>query len=619
MSPEPRPDTIKPKKEPKAKAPKRTVSPDGTMTHKQVLESLSGLLLGMFVSILAGTVVSTSLPLIISDLDGNQSAYTWVVTGTLLATTVSTPLWGKFADLFNRKLLIQLALGIFVLGSALAGFSQDTSTLIVFRVFQGLGAGGLAALSQIIMADIISPRDRGKYAGLFGAVMAVGTVGGPLLGGVVTDAFGWRWNFFIALPVAIAAIILLQLTLHLPKHPKRKVHIDYLGAVLIAGGVSLLMIWVTLAGNQFEWASLASFLMVAGSAVLLIAAVLVEFKSPEPIIPLSMFKNRTFTLAVVASIAVGVSMFGTSVFLAQYMQLARGATPTESGLLTIPMMAGLLISSTYFGRVISRTGKWKAVMISGAVLTVVGSVLLGTLAYDTNLVLVGIYMAVLGAGLGMLMQNLVLVVQNSIEVKNLGVATSAVTFFRSLGGTVGVSVLGSVLGTIVAQEIKSGISALAPADQAAAAVALGSGSIPKVSELPDAIAVLVESAYGVGVGSVFLYSVPLALITLIAVIFLPNASLGRQNAVQLKNAAAAAAAPAATAGTTAAAAGATAVPSAETPAPAADGGEPDETDTRREEERAAADLTLVDVATGAVGLVDPMAPASTPGPEQGRP
>jgi EmrB/QacA subfamily drug resistance transporter len=619
MSPEPRPDTIKPKKEPKAKAPKRTVSPDGTMTHKQVLESLSGLLLGMFVSILAGTVVSTSLPLIISDLDGNQSAYTWVVTGTLLATTVSTPLWGKFADLFNRKLLIQLALGIFVLGSALAGFSQDTSTLIVFRVFQGLGAGGLAALSQIIMADIISPRDRGKYAGLFGAVMAVGTVGGPLLGGVVTDAFGWRWNFFIALPVAIAAIILLQLTLHLPKHPKRKVHIDYLGAVLIAGGVSLLMIWVTLAGNQFEWASLASFLMVAGSAVLLIAAVLVEFKSPEPIIPLSMFKNRTFTLAVVASIAVGVSMFGTSVFLAQYMQLARGATPTESGLLTIPMMAGLLISSTYFGRVISRTGKWKAVMISGAVLTVVGSVLLGTLAYDTNLVLVGIYMAVLGAGLGMLMQNLVLVVQNSIEVKNLGVATSAVTFFRSLGGTVGVSVLGSVLGTIVAQEIKSGISALAPADQAAAAVALGSGSIPKVSELPDAIAVLVESAYGVGVGSVFLYSVPLALITLIAVIFLPNASLGRQNAVQLKNAAAAAAAPAATAGTTAAAAGATAVPAAETPTPAADGGEPDETGTRREEERAAADLTLVDVATGAVGLVDPMAPASTPGPEQGRP
>ncbi|GAA1352961.1 MDR family MFS transporter [Arthrobacter koreensis] len=567
--------TTPPEQQEKAKKSRRTVSPDGSMTHRQVLESLSGLLLGMFVSILAGTVVSTSLPLIISDLDGDQSAYTWVVTGTLLATTVSTPLWGKFADLFNRKLLIQLALGIFVLGSALAGFSQDTGTLIVFRVLQGLGAGGLAALSQIIMADIISPRDRGKYAGLFGAVMAVGTVGGPLLGGVVTDAFGWRWNFFIALPVAIAAIILLQLTLHLPRHAKRKVHIDYLGAVLIAGGVSLLMIWVTLAGNQFEWASLASFLMVAGSAVLLIAAVLVEFKSPEPIIPLSMFKNRTFTLAVVASISVGVSMFGTSVFLAQYMQLARGATPTQSGLLTIPMMAGLLIASTLFGGIISRTGKWKAIMISGGVLTVLGTILLGTLTYETSLVLVGIYMAVLGAGLGMLMQNLVLVVQNSIEVKNLGVATSAVTFFRSLGGTVGVSVLGSVLGTIVSSRIKDGITALAPADQAAAAAALGSGTIPKISELPSAIAALVESAYGVGVGHVFMYSVPLAVVTLVAVIFLPNAQLGRQNAVQLKKAAGAAA---------------------------------------REDEPA--ENALSAVATGSVALVDPSSPSGQPDGER---
>ncbi|MBD8043840.1 MFS transporter [Arthrobacter sp. Sa2BUA2] len=568
------------------------------MTQRQVLEALSGLLMGMFVSILAGTVVSTSLPLIISDLDGDQAAYTWVVTSTLLATTVSTPLWGKFADLFNRKLLIQLALGVFVLGSALAGFSQDTGTLIVFRVLQGLGAGGMAALSQIIMADIISPRDRGKYAGLFGAVMAVGTVGGPLLGGVVTDAIGWRWNFFIALPVAIAAITLLQLTLHLPKHPKRKVHIDYLGAVLIAGGVSLLMIWVTLAGNQFGWASLASFLMVAASAVLLIAAVLVEFKSPEPIIPLSMFKNRTFTLAVVASISVGVSMFGTSVFLAQYMQLARGATPTQSGLLTIPMMAGLLISSTLFGTVISRTGKWKAIMVSGAVLTVVGTALLSTLDYQTNLVLVGIYMAVLGAGLGMLMQNLVLVVQNSIEVKNLGVATSSVTFFRSLGGTVGVSVLGSVLGTIVSSQIKDGIGGLSPADQAAAAAALGSGTIPKVSELPGAIAALVESAYGVGVGSVFLYSVPLAIITLIGVIFLPNAQLGRQNAVQLKNAAA-----------TAPAAAGTGAATAESPAPSQDG-------HSETEEALPEGFALSAAATGSVAMVDPNSPVN---PAHGEP
>ncbi|PPI18077.1 MFS transporter [Rathayibacter sp. AY1D2] len=504
------------------------------MSHRQVLESLSGLLLGMFVSILAGTVVSTSLPRIISDLKGDQNAYTWVVTATLLATTVSTPLWGKFADLFNRKLLIQLALGLFVIGSALAGFSQDTNMLIVFRVFQGLGAGGLAALSQIIMADIISPRERGKYAGLFGGVMAIGTVGGPLLGGVVTDAFGWRWNFFIAMPVAIVAIVLLQMTLRLPAHPKRKVRIDYLGAVLIAGGVSLLLIWVSLAGKNFDWASWETAVMVGGAVVLLIAAVITELTVAEPIIPMGMFKNRTFSLAVVASISVGVSMFGVAVFLAQYMQLARGATPTQSGLLTIPMMAGLLIASTIFGGIISRTGKWKAIMISGGVLAVIGTSLLSTLRYDTDLVLVGIYMAVLGAGLGMLMQNLVLVVQNSIEVKNLGVATSAVTFFRSLGGTVGVSVLGSMLGTVIADRIKTGIAGLAPADQALAAQALGSGTIPRPATLPDAVRVVVESAYGIGVGDVFLYSIPLAVVTLIAVVLLPNVSLGSKNAVQLK-------------------------------------------------------------------------------------
>ncbi|MWV57558.1 MFS transporter [Rathayibacter sp. VKM Ac-2754] len=504
------------------------------MSHRQVLESLSGLLLGMFVSILAGTVVSTSLPLIISDLKGDQNAYTWVVTATLLATTVSTPLWGKFADLFNRKLLIQLALAIFVIGSAAAGFSQDTNMLIVFRVFQGLGAGGLAALSQIIMADIISPRERGKYAGLFGGVMAIGTVGGPLLGGVVTDAFGWRWNFFIALPVAIVAIILLQVTLRLPAHPKRTVRIDYLGAVLIAGGVSLLLIWVSLAGKNFEWASWETAVMVGGSVVLLVAAVITELTVAEPIIPMGMFKNRTFSLAVVASISVGVSLFGTAVFLAQYMQLSRGATPTQSGLLTIPLMAGLLIASTIFGGIISRTGKWKAIMITGASFSIIGTALLSQLRYDTSFVYVGISMAVLGAGLGMLMQNLVLVVQNSIEVENLGVATSAVTFFRSLGGTIGVSVLGSILGTVIADRTASGIAGLAPADQAAAAQALGSGTIPQVSTLPDAVRIVVEGAYGIGVGDVFLFSIPLAIVTLIAVALLPNVDLGTKNAVQLK-------------------------------------------------------------------------------------
>lgn len=521
-----------PKKTAHQRPPKNDELTESGMTHRQVLQALSGLLLGMFVSMLASTVVSTSLPLIIGDLKGDQSAFTWVITATLLATTVSTPLWGKLADLFNRKLLLQLALVIFVLSSAIAGFSQDASMLITMRVFQGLGAGGLAALSQIVMADIISPRERGKYAGLFGAVMAIGTIGGPLLGGVITDTLGWRWNFFVALPIAIVAIILLQRTLHLPKLPKRKVSIDYLGIVLISSGVSLLLIWVSMGGSQFEWASSTSFVMVGGAVLLLVLAVVAELKAKEPIIPMGLFKSRTFTLSVVASISVGVAMFGTSVFLSQYMQLARGATPTESGLLTIPMMGGLLISSTIVGALISRHGKWKAFMVSGSVLMIIGTTLLSFLHYDTNFWFVGASMFLLGAGVGMVMQNLVLVVQNETAVKNMGVATSAVTFFRSLGGTIGVSVMGSILGSVVASNIKEGVLTLAPEQQAIAMETLGAGTIPKISTLPDFLKVIVESAYGSGVGNVFLVAVPLAVITLIAVAFLPNAKLGTLTAIQ---------------------------------------------------------------------------------------
>ncbi|AZH81500.1 DHA2 family efflux MFS transporter permease subunit [Plantibacter sp. PA-3-X8] len=508
------------------------------MTHRQVLEALSGLLLGMFVSILAGTVVSTSLPRIISDLIGDQTAFTWVVTATLLATTVSTPIWGKFADLFNRKLLIQLALGIFVLGSALAGFSQDTGTLIGFRVLQGLGAGGLTALSQIIMADIISPRERGRYMGLFGAVMAVGTVGGPLFGGLLTDSLGWRWNFFVGVPFAIAAIFLLQRTLHLPKRNVGKVKIDYLGAALIAGGVSLLLIWVTLAGTQFEWASFTTLVMVGISVLLLAAAVIVEIKVDEPIIPMSLFKNRTFTLAVVASISVGVAMFGTSVFLSQYMQLARGATPTESGLLTLPMIGGLLIASIVVGQFISRFGHWKPYLIVGSILLTVGLFLMSTIHYDSNYLLVSVYMFVLGAGVGMVMQNLVLVVQNDVLPQQLGTASAGVAFFRSLGGTIGVSVMGSVLATKVTDmlsdrqdDLQAAIVALG-APGAKIAETLSSGTIPKVSTLPESVRTIIESVYGDAVADIFLVAAPLAILTIIAVIFLPNKKLGSKNAVQ---------------------------------------------------------------------------------------
>lgn len=521
-------------------------SPDAPVEkkeHRRVLEALSGLILGMFVSMLASTVVSSSLPVIINDLQGDQTAFTWVITATLLTTAISTPIWGKLADLFNRKLLFQLSIVIFILATAAAGFSQNPETLIAFRAVQGIGAGGLAALSQVIMADIISPRERGRYMGLFGAVMAVSTVGGPLLGGVITDGWGWRWNFYVALPVAIVALVIVQSTLHLPGREKRKVSIDYLGIVLLSTAVSLLLIWVSLAGDSFEWWSLTTALMVGGALLAAVLFVIVELRSKEPLIPLSMFRNATFTLSVIASIATGIAMFGASVFLSQYMQLSRGATPTEAGLMTIPMIAGLLVSSVVVGALITRYGRWKGYVIAGAALLTAGSYLLSTIHYDTDFTLVSLYMVLLGAGVGMTMQNLVLVVQNTTVPAKIGVASSGVTFFRSLGGTIGVSVMGAALAARVADLV------VERKDDIAAAIAslgteaprwaelLQSGTLPKVSDMPHALRIVIEDIYANGISHSFLIAVPFAVISLIAILFLPNKSLTRMTNIERAQAA----------------------------------------------------------------------------------
>ncbi|KAA9135611.1 MDR family MFS transporter [Microbacterium caowuchunii] len=510
-------------------------SSDGSATaprsRRRVLEALSGLLLGMFVSMLASTVVSTSLPVIVHDLGGDQGTFTWVVTATLLTTAISTPVWGKLADLVNRKLLYQLAIIIFVLATAAAGFAQDPTTLIAFRAVQGIGAGGLAALSQVLMADILSPRERGKYMGLFGAVMAVATVGGPLLGGLITDAWGWRWNFFVALPFAVAALIIVQRTLKLPAHAKRKVSIDYIGIVLLSVAVSLLLVWISLAGDTFEWWGIETALMLGGAIVGAILFVVVELRVSEPLIPLTLFRNRTFTLSVIASIATGIAMFGASVYLSQYMQLARGATPTEAGLMTIPMIGGLLISSILVGGLITRHGIWKPYLIIGSVMLIAGSSLLSTIHYDTNFALVSLYMFLLGAGVGMTMQNLVLVVQNTSKPTEIGVASSGVTFFRSLGGTIGVSVMGAALATRVTELVADRTDDIAAAlgtlgDQAQVWVAqLESGTLPQVSAMPEVLRVVFEDIYANGISRSFLIAVPFAVLSLIAIIFLPNISL----------------------------------------------------------------------------------------------
>jgi EmrB/QacA subfamily drug resistance transporter len=494
---------------------------DEPMTHRQTLEALSGLLLVLFVAMLSATVVSTALPQIIGALDGSQTQYTWVVTATLLAATATTPIWGKLADLFDKKLLVQVAIVIFILGSIVAGFAQTAGQLIAARAFQGIGVGGLQALVQVAIAAMIPPRERGRYNGYLGGVMALATVGGPLLGGVIvdTDWLGWRWCFFVGVPVALVALAVLQFTLHLPTIRRRNLRIDYLGAALIAAGVSLLLIWISFVDDTFGWLSWQTFAMVGGSVVILAAAVYVETKATEPVVPLGIVRERTTALAIVGSLAVGMAMFGGAVFLGQYFQIGRGYSPTEAGLLTIPMMAGVLIASIVAGRMITRSGRIKPYIVAGSITLVVGFALLGTIDHETHMWFVALAMLLVGTGVGMTMQNLVLAVQNTVSLRDIGAASATVAFFRSLGGAVGVSVLGAVL----ARHVKDGISTgLADAGIPASG---GAGDSLNLDALPAAVETIVRAAYGDATGHIFLISAAIAVVSVVAALLLRPVTL----------------------------------------------------------------------------------------------
>jgi EmrB/QacA subfamily drug resistance transporter len=500
---------------------------DAPMSHRQIMEALSGLLLGLFVAILSSTIVSNALPRILADIGGGQSAYTWVVTASLLAVTATTPIWGKLSDLFSKKLLIQLALVIYVVGSVVAGFATSPGQLIVCRLVQGVGAGGLSALTQVIMAAMISPRQRGRYSGYLGATFAVATVGGPLIGGVIVDsALGWRWCFYVGVPFAIVALIVLQKTLHLPV-VKRQVKIDWTGAFFITAAVSLLMIWVSLGGQSYAWMSWQTFVMVPAALVLGAVFLFTESRAAEPIVPLRLFRNPTITLTSLASLFVGIAMFAGTVFLSQYFQLARGKTPTMSGLMTIPLIAGLFLASMISGRIITRTGRWKGFLVAGGLLVTAGAGTLGLIRADTPYAEVAVYMALLGLGIGMMMQNLVLAVQNQVSAADLGAASSLVTFFRSLGGAVGVTALGAVLGNRVTHFVTQGLAALHVKSAAGA-----DGGIPNVATLPAPVRGVVEGAYGHGVGDVFLYAAPFALISFVLVLFVKEVALNNRSGLQ---------------------------------------------------------------------------------------
>ncbi|MFE5258071.1 MFS transporter [Streptomyces coelicoflavus] len=507
-------------------------SGDAPMTHRQIMEALSGLLLGMFCAILSSTIVTNALPEIIGDLGGGQSAYTWVVTASLLTMTASTPLWGKLADQFSKKALVQIALIVFVIGSVVAGLAQNPGMLITARAIQGLGAGGLSALAQIIMAAMIAPRERGRYSGYLGATFAVATVGGPLLGGVITDTswLGWRWCLYVGVPFAILALIVLQKTLHLPV-VKRKVKVDWAGAFFVTAAVCLLLVWVTFADDKYSWMSWQTGVMVGGAIVLTLLFLLVESKASEPIIPLRLFRNRTITLASMASLFVGIAMFAGTVYFSQYFQLARDKSPTMSGVMTIPMIGGLFVSSTVSGIIITKTGKWKRWLLAGGVLLTAGLGLLSTMRYDTPYWHIGIFMALMGLGVGMMMQNLVLCTQNQVDPSDLGSASSTVTFFRSLGGAVGVSVLGSIMSSRISHYAADTIGQLSPQEQAAAAKTAGSGAIPDMDLLPPGIREWLESAYGHGIADIFLYVAPIALLGFLVTLFIKEVPLRTKGAL----------------------------------------------------------------------------------------
>ncbi|RYY45974.1 MAG: MFS transporter [Actinomycetales bacterium] len=500
------------------------------MTHRQVLEALSGLLLAMFVAMLSSTVVTNALPRIVTDLEGSQTGYTWVVVATLLAMTATTPIWGKLADLFSKKMLVQIALVIFSAGSLVAAFAPSMGVLIGARALQGLGVGGLTALVQVVIASMVTPRERGRYSGYIGAVFALATVSGPLIGGLIVDSpLGWRGCFFVGLPFALAAFVLLQRTLHLPV-VRREVSIDYAGATLIMGGVSLLLVWVSLAGSSFAWGSATSAGLVVGGVVLIAAALVVEARfATEPIIPLRLFRDRTTSLATLASVMIGIAMFGATVYLSQYFQFSRGMSPTEAGLMSIAMVGGLLVSSITSGRIISRTGVWKRWLVGGMVLVTAGFALLGTIDGSTPLWTVGLYMALVGLGLGATMQNLVLAVQNNTRLEDMGAASSVVAFFRSMGGSVGVAVLGTILSHDVKRNVSDGVQQLTASGQLdradLEAAQQSTGHIPDISALPGPFRTLYEASFGEAFGHIFMVATPFAVAALVCILFIKEVPL----------------------------------------------------------------------------------------------
>ncbi|MFJ3443906.1 DHA2 family efflux MFS transporter permease subunit [Streptomyces sp. NPDC086081] len=488
----------------------------GEQVPGSVLVSIGALLLGMLLAALDQTIVSTALPTIVSDL-GGLDHLSWVVTAYLLAATAATPLWGKLGDQYGRKRLFQTAIVIFLAGSALCGAAQDMAQLIAFRAVQGLGGGGLIVLSMAIVGDLVPPRERGRYQGLFGAVFGATSVLGPLLGGLFTQHASWRWVFYVNLPVGVVALAVIATVLRIPRRRQRHV-IDYLGTFLIAAVATCLVLVASLGGTTWGWGSAQIVALAVLGVVLAAAFVAVERRAAEPVLPLRLFRVRTFTLSAVISFVVGFAMFGAMTYLPTFLQVVQGISPTMSGVHMLPMVAGLLLASTASGQIVSRTGRWKVFPIAGTGITTLGLLLLHRLDENSSTAELSGFFFVFGLGLGLVMQVLVLIVQNAVPYADLGVATSGATFFRSIGASFGVAVFGTVFAGRLGDQLTDAFRG-APLPPGASVDALEAD--PRgIAALPPDLRPPALHAYATAITDVFLYAAPVALLGFVLAWFL---------------------------------------------------------------------------------------------------